>query len=119
MAGLARRRAGLPGRADITPDAVREWVEASCAAQGIPVAVTEMAVLAQVAVLLGAPRRPQAGGAPSSTRLRSDAPDGTEPAGVEPVEPATTGADNEMVEHRGNDAVLAMQRQSFPPLPWT
>lgn len=37
---------------------VVEWVENSCGAQGIPVKVTDRAVLGQVAVMLGAGRQP-------------------------------------------------------------
>jgi hypothetical protein len=106
----------LPGRADITPEAVRAWVEASCAAQGLAVAVTDLGVVADVAVLLGAASRPQAAGAPSRRPQQSDTPDRTEPARVEAVEAATTGADDEMVEDGSHDRVLAMQRESLPPL---
>jgi len=40
---------------------VAEWVEHSCRAQGIPVKVTDSAVLGQVAVMLGAGRVPREG----------------------------------------------------------
>ena len=62
MVGLARRRAGLPGHADITPDVLRGWVEASCAAQGVAVVVTDVAVLARWRCCWGrrAGRRPGA-----------------------------------------------------------
>ncbi|MSO95522.1 MAG: hypothetical protein EXQ81_06980 [Thermoleophilia bacterium] len=56
------------------PAVVAAWVEASCASQGLPVHVTDLGSLGQVADLMGAapgvsreaPRRPAAG---------SDAPD--------------------------------------------
>jgi hypothetical protein len=38
------------------PLAVRRWVERSCAAQGVPVEVTDPSVLARVVVLLGGGR---------------------------------------------------------------
>ena len=38
---------------------VAEWVEDSCRAQGVPVKVTDAAVLGQVAVMLGAGRQPE------------------------------------------------------------
>ena len=43
----------------VTPEAVRAWVEASCAAQGVPVKVDEGRVVKEVALLLaeGAVRR--------------------------------------------------------------
>lgn len=34
-------------------DAVREWLQASCAAQGVPVTIQDHAVISQVAILLG------------------------------------------------------------------
>ena len=43
----------------VTPEAVREWVEASCVAQGVPVKVSDGRVVKEVALLLaeGAVRR--------------------------------------------------------------
>lgn len=38
---------------------VAEWVEESCRAQGVPVRVTDAAVLGQVAVMLAAGRQPE------------------------------------------------------------
>ena len=46
--------------------AAQDWVESSCATQGLPVKVTDASRLAQVAALLGAPARPAVGSAPSS-----------------------------------------------------
>lgn len=40
---------------------VEEWVQHSCGAQGVPVKVTNAAVLGQVAVMLGAGRLPSLG----------------------------------------------------------
>jgi hypothetical protein len=40
---------------------VAEWVEQSCRVQGVPVKVTDSAVLGQVAVMLGAGRTPVEG----------------------------------------------------------
>ena len=112
---MGHRRVGLPGLADIPPEVVRAWVEASCAAQGLAVGVTDLGVVTQVAGLLGAPSRPQAGGEPSKRPRRSDTPDGTEPARVEPVEATTARTDDKMVEDGGDDRVLPMQRESLPP----
>lgn len=51
------------------PDAVRTWVERTCAAQGLPVKVTDPAVVAAVVTLLGQNR--QTGSSRSgSNRLR-------------------------------------------------
>jgi|GEM_PF-1554645 len=44
---------------DVVPgDVLTAWVERSCAAQGLPVKVTDPAVLGQVGVLLGRSRPP-------------------------------------------------------------
>ncbi len=51
---MDRQRAGLPGPSDAVARLAREWTEQSCAAQGLPAKVTDRAVVAQVAALLGA-----------------------------------------------------------------
>jgi hypothetical protein len=48
---MGRRPAGQPGT-DLAAQA-RAWVEASCAAQGLPVKVTDRKLLSDVAELLG------------------------------------------------------------------
>lgn len=40
------------------PELVRAWVEQSCAAQGVPVKVTDPMVIRQVVVLLGNAKSP-------------------------------------------------------------
>jgi len=37
-----------------TPEEVKQWVEASCAAQGVPVKVSDAMVVRRVGMLLGA-----------------------------------------------------------------
>jgi len=37
----------------LDPEVVREWLQNSCAAQGVPVVIRDHAVIAQVATLLG------------------------------------------------------------------
>jgi hypothetical protein len=83
---------------------VRAWVEASCAAQGLAVKITDSATLAQVAVLLGAAPG-KAGGRPAG-RPPLETPDGLESARVEPIQAATAGADDDVIEYSGNDRVL-------------
>ena len=46
---MARR---VVARAGPSPDRVRAWLEASCAAQGVPVVVTDALVLARVAEVI-------------------------------------------------------------------
>lgn len=62
----------MTGRHGLTPDQLREWVEASCTAQGVPVHVTEPSVVSQVGVLLGAPRRKPSGGRVAPTAANAD-----------------------------------------------
>ena len=87
------------------PAVVAAWVEASCVSQGLPVHVTDLGVLGQVAGLLGAapgvsreaPRRPAAG---------LGTPDGREPGRVEAVVAAAGGCDDDVIEDGGDDRVL-------------
>lgn len=88
---------------------MRAWVEASCAAQRLPVKVGDAAVLSQVAGLLGAGPGVSRGAA--SSRARSGPPHGGEPAGIELVEPPPGRADEDVVEDGGDDRVLPGQRQ--------
>ena len=86
----------------------RAWVESSCAAQGLPVKVSDRAVLEGVAGLLG--------GAPGASRVAprgpalSGPPNGGETARVEPVVAASAGANNQVVEDGGDDPMLPGQR---------
>jgi hypothetical protein len=67
--GGAARGVGVMGVTRATPEEVRAWVKATCAAQGIPVKVTDPAVLAATVALLGQTR--QTGSRrPGSKRLR-------------------------------------------------
>lgn len=45
--------APVGGRRGAVPDAVVEWVVESCERQGVPVKITDTAVVGRVAVLLG------------------------------------------------------------------
>lgn len=92
---------------DPTTVAARVWAEESCAAQGLPVKVSDLVVLAAVAGLLGATHGESRVAASSPTR--SDPPDRREAAGVELVETTPTGADNQVVEDGGDDPVLPGQ----------
>lgn len=88
--------------------AARVWAEESCAAQGLPVKVSDLAVLLAVAGLLGA--APGASRVAASGPARSDPPDRGEPALVELVQAAPAGADNQVVEDSGDDPMLPGQR---------
>jgi hypothetical protein len=49
---MARQRAGCSGPPDDRAARLAAWVEASCVAQGVPVKITDRALLAQVAELV-------------------------------------------------------------------
>jgi hypothetical protein len=55
---MDRQRAGSPGPRERIVELAREWVETSCAAQDLPVKVTEASVLSSVATLLALVRTP-------------------------------------------------------------
>ena len=55
--GRATGSVGAMALKAAAPSDVRAWVKRTCAAQGVPVKVTDPAVLAAVAVLLGQTRQ--------------------------------------------------------------
>lgn len=101
----------------IDRDALRAWVEASCAAQGVPVAVTDAAVVAQLGVLL---RGRDAAGAPPAGGDRSarpsQLPGGHDPGRVQGAGSGLAGGDGGEVEHGGDDRSLPRQVQRLPRL---
>lgn len=59
------------------------WVEATCAAQGVPVRVTDPGVIARIGVLLGATPGTDGRGSGRSTAAASEPPDGLNPGRVQ------------------------------------
>lgn len=82
---------------------VSAWVDSTCAAQGVPVVVTDLGVLARVGVLIGGTRRKPPGG-----RDRLQPPLGSDPFRVETC-PASVDdrQDHNMVEYSLHDRRLA------------
>ena len=99
------------------PAVIADWVRISCASQGLPVKVTDQALLGQVAGLLGAPPRPTVGSAPSDTAPALGTPEGREPASVELVVASSGGCDGDVVEDGRDDRMLTGQRQRLPAPP--
>jgi hypothetical protein len=64
MGGISLLPVGRPGMPRPVPpaEAVRAWVDASCAGAGLSVRVTDATVVAGVAALLGVAPRPAGGG---------------------------------------------------------
>lgn len=89
-----------------TPAAhVRKWVEATCAAQGLPAKVDDASVLRAIAVLLTAGRDLMP---PSDLPVRLDS------VGVELVATFDSRSDRNGVEQRGNDGSLAGRVDGVP-----
>ncbi|MCU1677355.1 MAG: hypothetical protein JWM93_2113 [Frankiales bacterium] len=106
------------GLSDLTPEGLARFVQQSCAAQGVPVHVSDIAVLRRVATLLGgAPAEPRArarsaaagpAGAPSQT------PDGVHAVRVEALCASGAGSDDGVIEDGADNRVLALQGERLP-----
>jgi len=75
----------------LTPQAVSEWLRASCERQNLPVTIRDPSVVAQVATLLGKPSTRASGKQPARGAPR--------PPGLPTVDDATTD-----LEGAGHDA---------------
>ena len=96
----SRRR--LPGP---SPEAVREWLANSCAAQGVAVTVTDPVVLGKVAVLLGSGREPVEG---------SGSPGRFHSGRVKPGVPAVGRVDGDPLDQGFNYGPLAGEGEAGP-----
>lgn len=111
----ASGRVGVMGR--LSDAELAAWVSASCRAQGVPVKVTDSAVVRDVCVLLGSAgpgRRParQRGRRPAGGA--SEAPDGLNPVWVERLGSDDAWADDGVVEDGGDDGVLSGEVEPGP-----
>lgn len=106
------------GRSGLVPfEAVMAWLEASCAAQGVPVVVTDAVVLAQVAVLIsgrGGRRTRQAQRAPALQQSMSEPPQGLHTPGVQAAGTGCAGSDDGVLQQGGDDGVLPVQVEVGP-----
>lgn len=101
----------------LSQEVVAGWLDASCAAQGVPKAVTDPAVLAQVVTLLGAAPGATTRNAerPRAARARqSQAPDGLHTLGVEFTGTVGTRQDDGVVEDGRDDGCLLREGEPFP-----
>ncbi len=96
---------------------VAAWVAASCAAQGVPVKVTDTGIVRDVCVLLGgmAPgARPALQRRRRPVRATSEPPTGVDALGVEGLGSPDAGEDHGMVEDSRDDGVLTDEVQLGP-----
>ena len=93
----------------MTPDELAAWVERSCAAQGVPVRVSDPATVDQVVTLLRGrtPERSRAQRGSTAGPRGSDAPHGADAVGVEPAPGDCDGVDDGVVEDGFDDGGLA------------
>lgn len=93
-------------------------VEASCAAQDVPVKVAHPTVVRRVSVLLGAVPAAGRGRQRSGTRpaggTGSVVPGHRNPLGVEPSHGQVVGVDGDVVDQGADDVVLSVQVQARP-----
>ncbi len=85
-------------RDGVPVDVLKAWVQRSCAAQGLPVKVTDPAVLRQVGVLLG----------------RSRPPAHLDAFGVEAGPTLDRRVDGDVVDEGADDGVLAGDGEAVP-----
>ena len=94
-----------------------EWVARSCAAQGVPLKVSDARTVEQVRVLLSgqggrtAPARQRGRSAPAG---RSQPPERRDPVGVEGPDATGARSDHGVVEHGLDDRGLPGQVQAGP-----
>lgn len=106
------------GLSHFTEAEIAAWVTASCQAQGVPVKVTDPAIIRHVGVLLGsAPER--AGAQARSARtsplgVGSEAPLDLDAGGVKAPDSGGSRSDHGMVHQRRDDGVLPGQGEAFP-----
>jgi hypothetical protein len=102
----------------VPPERLAAWVEASCAAQGVPPRVTDPALLRRVVVLLGGeadgPRAQARSASARPVADRSESPDRAHPVGVQGPGAGDAGPDDGVVEDRGDDGVLPAEVEAGP-----
>ena len=102
----------------MTPAELAAWVGESCARQGVPAKVTDVGVVARIAVLLGSSGGPEAVGAlaPKRTGRRgpSEPPDEFHPVRVHRPDAGSGGMDDPVIDDSSNDGGLAGQVEARP-----
>lgn len=99
----------------LSGDDLAAWVTASCAAQGVPVKVSDAQVVERVLALLGrSGGRGRAKPCTPGARAPSELPDRLHPGGVESTGAGLAGADDDVVHDGFDDGGLAGEVQARP-----
>jgi hypothetical protein len=98
----------------LTDEEVAAWVEASCAAQGVPVKVTDPAVVRSVCVLLGGRGAGRSRQATPAAPVALQPPDGSDPGGVEPCPGVASGLDDGVIQDGVGDGPGLVERERRP-----
>jgi hypothetical protein len=113
--------AGCVVRVGLSPlpaSVVAAWVQASCAAQGVPIKVTDPTILRRVGVLLGAvsegPRVRKRSGTRGPSGSGSVTPLGSDAGGVHGLSSLAAGTDHDVIDQGFHDGVLPRQVQGVP-----
>ena len=99
----------------VDPEALKAWVETSCALQGVPVFVADPVIMSRVGNLVGAgvPARAPAG---ARRDPASQIPDRADAGGAELAALGDRGIDGGVVQNGGHDRRLAFQVHRRPKL---
>lgn len=96
-------------------EALRAWVEASCALQGVAVFVADPLIVVQVGNLVGA-GVPAVAPTGASGQPASQVPDGSDSVGVEQSTLFDRGVDGRIIQNGSNDGRLALEVHRRPKL---
>jgi hypothetical protein len=106
------------GLSHLSAEQVAAWVAASCAAQGLPVRVSDPVVVRQVGALLGAGsgggRERKRSGTRTAHGRVSVAPDDGHSGRVQGGDSGGAGGDVDVADDRFDDGVLPRQREVGP-----
>ena len=107
------------GLSDLAADELGAWVEATCAAQGVPPRVTDAVLLRRVVALMGgsveSPRAQQRSAGARTVADRSQPPNRPHPVPVQAAGSRDAGVNDRVVEDRGDDGALPAEIE-FGPL---
>lgn len=106
------------GLSHLSDEEVASWVAASCAAQGVPIKVSDPGVVRRVGALLGGMPDGARGRKRSGTRgpggARSVAPHDFDSGWVHGLGSGGAGCDDDVVDKGSDDGVLAGEVEASP-----